>query len=397
VRKAQLPRAAEFFAGIGLVHLGLQGHFDVTWGNDYDQSKREMYAGQFASPILDGRDIAEVTEQDIPDVSLAWASFPCTDLSLAGNRDGLAGQQSGTFWNFIDIVRQMKDQGRQPPVVVLENVVGLASSRKGDDIAAAVRSLNDLGYSVDVLSIDGARFVPQSRPRLFFVAALSLPKPMRSVDSARHPLRPDWLDSLAKYEDVQGGLNLHYAKLPQPPMMKSSGLSGCVEDLEAHDEEWWSGGRLSKFLSELSPTQLLRLEGLKQSATVQFRTAYRRTRNGVPQWEIRDEEIAGCLRTARGGSSKQAVVRVHRSKVQVRWMTAREYANLMGAPEYNLDGLRKNQALSGFGDAVVVPVVAWLAEHYLSKIVPKARKTGPSVTPIGQLPLDLENVRIFAA
>jgi DNA (cytosine-5)-methyltransferase 1 len=46
-------------------------------------------------------------------------------------------------------------------------------------------------------------------------------------------------------------------------------------------------------------------------------------------------------------------------------MTPREYANLMGASHYQLDGARTNQSLFGFGDAVAVPVVEWLAKHYL--------------------------------
>jgi DNA (cytosine-5)-methyltransferase 1 len=50
-------------------------------------------------------------------------------------------------------------------------------------------------------------------------------------------------------------------------------------------------------------------------------------------------------------------------------MTPREYARLMGAGEYALDGLRNNQALFGFGDAVCVPVVQWLSEHYLMPLV----------------------------
>ena len=45
-------------------------------------------------------------------------------------------------------------------------------------------------------------------------------------------------------------------------------------------------------------------------------------------------------------------------------MTPKEYAALMGASRYNLDGLRTNQVLFGFGDAVAVPVVEWLGEHY---------------------------------
>jgi DNA (cytosine-5)-methyltransferase 1 len=46
-------------------------------------------------------------------------------------------------------------------------------------------------------------------------------------------------------------------------------------------------------------------------------------------------------------------------------MTAVEYARLQGAPDYILAGIPENRALFGFGDAVCVPVIAWLAEHYL--------------------------------
>jgi DNA (cytosine-5)-methyltransferase 1 len=41
----------------------------------------------------------------------------------------------------------------------------------------------------------------------------------------------------------------------------------------------------------------------------------------------------------------------------------------MGADDYRLDGIRRNQALFGFGDAVCVPVVNWLAQHYLAPLV----------------------------
>ncbi len=46
-------------------------------------------------------------------------------------------------------------------------------------------------------------------------------------------------------------------------------------------------------------------------------------------------------------------------------MTAREYARLQGAGEYRIDTVTENQALFGFGDAVCVPAITWLAEHYL--------------------------------
>lgn len=75
-------------------------------------------------------------------------------------------------------------------MVVLENVDALANSRGGDDLAVAVRELNRLGYSVDVVAIDARRFVPQPRPRLFLVDALDAPP---EADDPDGDLHPDWL------------------------------------------------------------------------------------------------------------------------------------------------------------------------------------------------------------
>jgi DNA (cytosine-5)-methyltransferase 1 len=359
------PVAAEFFAGIGLVRLGLEAAgFDVQWSNDIDRDKHAMYAGHFqnsgSSHELILGDIGDITGGELPkSLAVAWASFPCTDLSLAGWRRGLVGKESATFWHFTRIIDEMDDH--RPPVVVLENVVGLATSHGGADLAAAIRELNRLGYSVDVLTLDARRFVPQSRPRLFLVATTDPPAQESQLNSE---LRPAWLQ--APFGDRT--LRTHRAVLPAPPP-KTTGLSEVVERIPAADERWWGEERAAAFTGSLSPIQAGRLESLRLSRSVSYRTAYRRTRNGVAVWEIRPDDLSGCLRTARGGSSKQALVKVGRGDVRVRWMTPREYARLMGADEYRLDGLRRNQALFGFGDAVCVPVVSWLAQHYLLPLV----------------------------
>ncbi|WP_231980672.1 DNA cytosine methyltransferase [Mycobacterium sp. E2497] len=369
------PRVAEFFAGIGLVRLGLEGAgFEVAWANDIEVDKRRMYIQHFG----DGgahftlRDISEVEADDLPtNLSLAWASFPCTDLSLAGWRAGLVGKSSATFWHFTRLMRDL--DGDRPPVVALENVVGLATSHGGDDLAEAVRELNGLGYSVDVLTLDARRFVPQSRPRLFLVGAQDPPEDAPIPNSE---LRPDWLQAV--YGDCT--LRTHRAELPPPPPPLTSGLSEVVEKLDHRDAEWWDTDRTDRFVSSLSPIQTERLKVLRKARKISYRTAYRRTRNGVAVWEIRPDDISGCLRTARGGSSKQALVRAGNGIVRVRWMTPREYARLMGADEYRLDGLRRNQAVFGFGDAVCVPVVKWLAESYLMPLT--TGKLRPATTPI---------------
>ncbi|MCE0485438.1 DNA cytosine methyltransferase [Ornithinimicrobium sediminis] len=355
------PRAAEFFAGIGLVRLGMEAAgIDVVFANDIEPDKYQMYVQHFGPEAAEHfilGDIGQVFGADMPELDIAWASFPCTDLSLAGNRKGLVGGASSTFWDFTRILHEMGD-GR-PPVVALENVVGFATSHGGADLIAAIRELNSLGYSVDVLTLDARRFVAQSRPRLFLVGALEPPEDM--LDPSNE-LRPDWLQT--PYGDPT--LRMHRAELPSPPTPKTAGFGEVVQ---TRGVEWWDPERTTRFLDSLSPYQADRLEALRQGRVPSWRTAYRRTRNGVAVWEIRPDDIAGCLRTARGGSSKQAVVKAGRGAVQVRWMTPLEYARLMGAGEYDLAGLRANQVYFGFGDAVCVPAVQWLAEHYLLPLV----------------------------
>ncbi|MEV4826809.1 DNA cytosine methyltransferase [Micromonospora sp. NPDC049257] len=360
------PTAAEFFAGIGLVRMGLEdAGFKVVWSNDIEPAKQEMYERHFDDPegghTFEPGDVADVKGSQMVDgLTLAWASFPCTDLSLAGARRGLAGSESGTFWHFERVLREMGD--RQPPVVALENVVGLATSHGGEDLAAAIRALNELDYSVDVLTIDARRFVPQSRPRLFLVGALEPPEDEPVPNSE---LRPDWLQ--APFGDPS--LTTHRALLPAPPPPRTTGLTELAEKVPPGSDLWWDDQRRTAFLDSLSRIQAERLEALRKDRRISRRTAYRRTRGGKPMWEIRPDDIAGCLRTARGGSSKQAVVEAGHGQVRVRWMTPREYARLMGAGDYCLDGLRTNQALFGFGDAVCVPVVSWLAREYLMPLV----------------------------
>jgi len=371
---ARRLRAAEFFAGIGLSRLGLSAEFDVVWANDIEPAKAKMYRQQFG---LEGAEDDHLVVESVvdladssravlpPDLDLAWASSPCIDLSLAGNRAGLDGHHSSTFYAFTKVIDKL-GEGHRPTVVVLENVVGLATSHGGDDLAAAIKELNRLHYSVDVLTLDARRFVPQSRPRLFLVGMnwdVFYPK---DVSEPNSELRPDWLQ--APYGDST--LTTHRAPLPAPPTPKTAGLSSpeFIERLSAADERWWDAKRTAAFTGSLSPIQAARLDGLRAGRQTSYRTAYRRTRNGVATWEIRPDDISGCLRTARGGSSKQAVVVAGRGQVRVRWMTPVEYARLMGAPDYKLDGIGTNQALFGFGDAVCVPAVNWLSTNYLARL-----------------------------
>ena len=381
---------AEFFAGIGLARKGLEAadgtNFRVVWANDLDKSKAETYKGHFRSDppdhyqIADIRDVAKnINAYSVPrNAHLAWASFPCTDLSLAGGREGLKGKHSVTFWHFTDVLDALGID--KPPVVVLENVNGFATSHGGKDIRVAVRKLNKLGYCVDILTLDARRFVPQSRPRLFLIASdqeVANQDPRRNTE-----LRPSWLDAVLD----DPGLHTQRVLIPDPPQLLSGGWSSIVDADTDPEVEWWDQARTEKFQSELSEIQRARIEALSNTGRVEYRTAYRRTRAGKPAWEIRADDIAGCLRTARGGSSKQAVVRIEKGMpLRVRWMTASEYAKLMGADDYVLP-TKRNQSIMGFGDAVCVDAVKWLAENYLGPLLSRRIALLDSISMVKAVP-----------
>jgi DNA (cytosine-5)-methyltransferase 1 len=360
---------AEFFAGIGLVRAALAPlGAQVVWANDIEDSKFKAYAENAGDAAQTYRvcDIRDVEASDLPpQIDLATSSFPCVDLSLAGNRRGLVGAQSGMFWEFGRIIEEMD---ARPTAILLENVRGFATSHGGQDLADALALLSKLGYSLDIMAIDAKHFVPQSRPRMFVVGIRQDRLPASAVQGVPplSEVRPQWVADLHAKHGRE--VAMHYVELPKLPQGPRD-LRGIVEDMRSDDERWWSDTEVAAFVGSLSPVQLTRFLALRDAPTVTHRTAYRRTRHGAAVWELRRDGIAGCLRTTGGGSSRQALVELGGGRAGIRWMTPREYAGLMGAKDFTLLSGTPNQQLFGFGDAVVVDVVRWIGEKYLVPVL----------------------------
>lgn len=90
--------------------------------------------------------------------------------------------------------------------------------------------------------------------------------------------------------------------------------------------------------------------------------------------EIRSDGIAGCLRTPKGGSARQILLKVGMGTVKIRFISPSECAKLMGADEFKISGTT-TEALFGFGDAVCVPVINWIANNYLNPLLNKIDKS----------------------
>jgi DNA (cytosine-5)-methyltransferase 1 len=358
---------SEYFAGIGLVRLGLeQAGWNVVFANDWAAEKRAMYAAHFAHRSADYQleSIFDLNPARIPATLLATASFPCIDLSLAGNQQGIDGKHSSAFWGFIRILEQ---QPQRPPLVLLENVAGWLTANQGQDFRLTIKALNQLGYACDVYAIDAAHFVPQSRPRIF-VVGIQTTAPSSSL--AQFQQRDGSLTSTALNRAIMQHRDLRWNFLNPPALPRPLDMSllNIVEHLPEDDPRWWSEAEVDRHLMMMSAVNLSYLEALRHLPTDAYRTLYRRVRNHQQRAELRKDPIAGCLRTASGGSSRQMIVRVGQGGIRMRVMTPREYARLQGVPDTYPLALTVNQSLTGFGDAVCVPVIRWIAEHILNPL-----------------------------
>ncbi len=358
---------AEFFAGIGLMRMGLErAGWHVVWANDIDEDKMRMYRSHYTDDQAHFHlgDVHALDHSMIPTVDLATASFPCNDLSLAGARRGLAGQQSGAFWGFIDALKGMG--GRRPPLVLLENVAGFLTSHDGNDFRDACLALNDLGYAVDAFIIDAAFFVPQSRQRLFLIGKKEKPEtdmiaePPSFYESERRP------HALADFILWNPEIRWSLRDLPAIRKIQTS-LRDILDDLPPSSVYWWSRQRAEYLLNQMSEKHREIAERMIKGKEMSYGTVFRRVRNGRSMAELRTDGVAGCLRTPRGGSGRQILFQAGKGKYSVRLLTPRECARLMGADDFTITGTL-NQALFGFGDAVCVPVIQWIAENYLTPV-----------------------------
>jgi len=368
------PTYYEFFAGGGMARAGLGPGWRCLFANDFDAKKAESYRANWGGEALHVGDVRRIETAQLPGrADLAWASFPCQDLSLAGAGAGLAGERSGTFWPFWDIVKRLRAEGRAPCLLALENVCGALTSHKGQDFVAICEALAKEGYRFGALVIDAALFVPQSRPRLFIVAAgedVAIPESLagqgphalfhtRALRAAHERLperlKNDWL----------------WWRMPAPPS-RNGALAELIEDAPA-DVAWHSREETRTLIDMMSEVNLAKIAEAKRAGRKMVGTLYRRTRyhDGEKRQraEARFDDVAGCLRTPAGGSSRQFVLAVEKGHVRSRLMSARETARLMGlSDDYRLPP-NYNEAYHLTGDGVAVPAVRHLAAHVLEPIL----------------------------
>ena len=365
----------EFFAGGGMVRAGLGPGWRCLFANDFDHKKGRSYCKNWGYAELKTADVRSLTTKDLPGTAdMAWASFPCQDLSVAGGGAGLKGDRSGTFWPFWTLMKGMMKEDRVPKLIVLENVCGALTSHNGKDFAAICGVFQQAGYTVGAVVVDAALFVPQSRPRLFVI---NVHESLNLTESftTKAPMSPWHTRTVcAAYEKLHQETKRAWVwwKVPTPSKRKVN-FADVIED-NPKSVSWFSAEETRRLIGMMSPINRAKVEKAKRLGKKMVGAVYKRTRqnkNGqrVQRAEVRFDEVSGCLRTPAGGSSRQVVMIVEGQSVRARLISSRETARLMGLPDSYRLPKNYNEAYHLTGDGVVVPVVRHLAEHIFEPLL----------------------------
>ena len=181
----------------GFPHAGELAGIETRWASEIEPFPIRVTTRRFPAVKHLGN-ITEINGSEIEPVDIITFGSPCQDLSVAGNRKGLAGERSGLFLEAIRLIREMREKtnGRKPEFIVWENVPGAFTSNKGEDFRTVLEEIARIkcgggiavprpsdgrwkhageilgdGYSIAWRTYDAQYWgVPQRRKRIYLVA-----------------------------------------------------------------------------------------------------------------------------------------------------------------------------------------------------------------------------------
>ena len=327
-KKARTKRPSftfiDLFAGIGGMRLAFQSvGGKCVYSSEWDKFCQQTYEANFGDQP-DG-DITKVVASDIPDHDILVAGFPCQPFSIAGvskknslgRATGFADKTQGTL--FFDVCRII--EAKRPKAFMLENVKNLVSHDHGNTFKVIQESLEELDYSIAYKILDGQNYVPQHRERIIIVG----------FDCKR-------------YGDVQFEFNMH-------PAAKKAIMSDILQD--SVDPKYTLSDKLWTYLQVYAAKHKAKGNGFG------YGLAY-------PD---------GISRTLSARYYKDgAEILIPQDGKNPRRLTPRECARLQGFPDDFIIPVSDGRAYKQFGNSVVVPLIADVADQIVKQLRKEDKK-----------------------
>ena len=161
----------DLFSGTGGFSLGFKRagyEFTEHYFSEIDKHAIANYIYNFPNAKYIG-DITTIHGRDFKGIDIITFGSPCQDFSLAGKRQGLAGDRSSLIKEAIRLITHIK-----PGVFVWENVKGAFSSNSGEDFTAILQAFANIGgYRLEWQLLNTSWVLPQNRERIYLVGHLA--------------------------------------------------------------------------------------------------------------------------------------------------------------------------------------------------------------------------------
>ena len=387
-----LMRFVDLFCGIGGFHAALHrmGH-ECVFATDIDEHAAKVYESNWGQPQGSpvNCDIREVID-DIPEMDIICAGFPCQPFSKSGSQQGFSDQTRGTLFHDICTLADK----HKPAVLFLENVPNLVNHDNGNTFSVIQSRLTDLGYNHEFAILSPHKFgIPQVRKRVYIVAIRSdltnghqfkfpdeQPKTVLDVRTILDKKVPEKYNMSEKeihwlniWEDFLKNVNVD-TKLPGHPIWADSfkGSAPFPGDLEQYTKKelieihknWSSYGWVRPIKSNMKKSDIIKKINLplwKQDFVRKNRLLYSENKEFIDswleRWKVLDMDADG-----------KPLFPVSRTKYE--WQAGPDSrTNWENIFQFRPSGIRVKRG--DYFPALVamaqIPVVGWLKRHLTPK------------------------------
>ena len=170
----QKIKVIELFAGVGSQAMALRNigiNYEVVGISEIDKFAIKSYEA-IHGKVKNFGDITKIDK--LPYCDLLTYSFPCQDLSVAGQQKGISKDtRSGLLLEVERLLLKAKENGTLPKYLLLENVKNLVGKKFIKDFERWLNFLNYLGYYSNWEVLNAKDYgIPQNRERVFVVSSL---------------------------------------------------------------------------------------------------------------------------------------------------------------------------------------------------------------------------------
>lgn len=308
----------DLFAGIGGIRIGFEKQGGVSvFSSEIDKYAIKTYQANYGE--TPAGDITKIDATHVPDHDILLAGFPCQPFSIAGvskrkslgRGHGFFDETKGTL--FFDIARITKV--KRPKILFLENVKNLMSHDKGRTFEVIINTLKELNYTPYFKIHDGKHFVPQHRERTIIVAFNN--------------------------EIFKGKENFEFPDLPESKFKLRDILEKEVDGKYTLSDKLW------QYLQD-------------------YAKKHKEKGNG---FGFGMADLDGITRTLSARYNKDgSEILIPQEGKNPRRLTPKECARLQGFPEDFIIPVSDTQAYKQFGNAVVVPLMEYLANSVVKSL-----------------------------